>query len=243
MAAGLSPKAALDSMLKMDDEPGRRQVGIVAADGQSVTYSGDSCSPWAGGRFGPGYAIQGNILTGESVVLDMEKTFLNAPGTLAERMYAALLAGDSAGGDSRGKQSAALIVVKKGAGYGGYNDRAIDIRVDDNPDPFAELGRLLKIAEMNYSWNEAWTAFTEKRFADALPLMERTAQMAPDNGEVLYDLSIIRLAAGEKGAALDALRDAIAANPKLAQQALGDTDLSALRNDSEFKRLTAPEPK
>ena len=243
MAAGLSPKAALDSMLKMDTDPGRRQVGIVAADGKSVTYSGDSCSPWAGGRSGPGYAIQGNILTGESVVLDMEKTFLNASGTLADRMYAALLAGDSAGGDSRGKQSAALIVVKKGAGYGGYNDRAIDIRVDDNPDPFTELGRLLKIAEMNYSWNEAWTAFTEKRFADALPLMERTAQMAPDNGEVLYDLSVIRLAAGEKGAALDALRDAIAANPKLAQQALGDTDLSALRNDPEFRRLTAPEPK
>ncbi len=243
MAVGLSPKAALDSMLKTDKDPSRRQVGMVAADGSSFTYTGDSCSFWAGGRSGPGYAIQGNILTGDSVVARMETTFLNTDGTLADRMYAALLAGDSAGGDSRGKQSAALIVVRKGAGYGGYNDRAIDIRVDDNPDPFTELGRLLKIGEMNYSWNEAWTAFTQKRFADALPLMESTAQMAPDNAEVLYDLCVIRLAAGEKGAALDALRDAIAINPKLSRQAEGDADLSSLRSDPEFKRLTAPEPK
>ena len=239
MATGLSPKAVLDSLLKTDDNPGRRQVGIVAANGQSVTYTGDSCSAWAGGRSGPHYAIQGKILAGEEVVGNMEKAFLNSAGTLADRMYAALMAGDSAGGDSRGKQSAAMLVVKKGAGYGGYNDRAIDIRVDDSPEPFSELGRLLNIAQMNYSWNEAWTAFTEKRFADALPLMEQTAKRAQGYPEVLYDLAVIRLAAGEKGAALEALRDALAGNPKLATQAGVDNDLASLRDDPEFKRLTS----
>ncbi len=98
----------------------------------------------------------------------MGKAFLDTKGTLADRLYAALVAGDANGGDARGRQSAAMLVVKEGAGYGGYTDRAIDIRVDDNPDPFKELGRLLTYAQMNYAWNEGWTAFTKKQYAEAL---------------------------------------------------------------------------
>ncbi len=237
LAAGASPEEAAAILLRTDTDPQKRQFGIVASDGRSVTYTGADCVPWAGGRSGENYAIQGNILTGEAVVDAMERAFLATTGTLADRLYAALVAGDSKGGDSRGKQSAAMIVVKKNAGYGGYTDRAIDIRVDDNPDPFKELGRLLKYAQMNYAWNEAWTAFTDKSFDRALPLMERTASLAPQNPEVLYDLAVIRLAAGKRAESLSALSDAVRLNPKLKKQAAGDNDLRALRGDAAFEAL------
>ncbi|MGA3027599.1 MAG: DUF1028 domain-containing protein [Bryobacteraceae bacterium] len=234
---GMTPGQALKTLLAHDDDPNGRQVGIVSASGESVTYSGPKCNPWAGGRQGPNYAIQGNILTGESVVTAMEAAFLETKGTLASRLYAALAAGDSKGGDSRGRQSAALIVVKEGAGAGGYDDRAIDIRVDDNPDPFRELGRLLKLAETNHLWNTGWTAFERKRFPAALEAQERAAQIAPDNAELLYDLAVIRLANGRRMEALDALQKALTLNPKLKQQASKDNDLSALRPDPAFQAL------
>jgi len=234
---GAAPEEVKEILLRNDNDPERRQFGIVSSDGNSITYTGNGCLPWAGGRNGPNYAIQGNILAGESVVTSMEKTFLETKGTLAERLYAALLAGDKAGGDARGKQSAALLVVKENAGYGGYTDRAIDIRVDDNPEPFKELGRLLDYAQMNYSWNEAWTLFTQKKFDEALPHMERTAKLAPENPEVLYDLAVIQLAAGKKENALTSLTKAVSLNPKLKKQAEGDNDLKSIRSDPEFKKL------
>lgn len=237
LAKGMSPDQALKALLANDDDPNGRQVGIVSASGDSVTYSGPKCNPWAGGRQGPNYAIQGNILTGESVVTAMEATFLSTKGTLASRLYAALAAGDSKGGDSRGRQSAALIVVKEGAGAGGYDDRAIDIRVDDNPDPFRELGRLLKLAETNYLWNTAWTAFERKQFPTAMDAQERAALLAPENAELLYDLAVIRLANGHRAEALNALTKALTINPKLKQQASKDNDLAALRSDPAFQAL------
>ena len=234
---GFTPQEALDMLIKSDDNPTQRQVGIVSADGKSATYTGTGCLAWAGGRCGPNYAVQGNILTGEDVVAAMEKSFMETSGTLASRLYAALLAGDAKGGDSRGRQSAAMIVVKDKAGYGGYTDHAIDIRVDDNPDPFKELGRLLNIAEMNYSWNEAWTLFTEKKFQKALPPMERAAKLAPDFGEVLYDLAVIRLAAGNTDGAIEALKRAVELNPKLKTQASVDDDLNSMKEHKEYKAI------
>lgn len=237
LARGANAKQALDILLQNDPDVSARQVGIVAADGSSVSYTGPKCNAWAGGRSGPNYAVQGNILAGEAVVAALEKTFLETKGTLAHRMYAALLAGDAAGGDSRGRQSAALIVVKEGAGYNGGSDRAIDIRVDDNPDPFRELGRLLDYAEMNYAWNEGWTAFTHKRFADAYAAQQRAVALAPENPEVLYDMAVISLAAGHRDGSLQVLRKALTLNPKLKQQASVDHDLDALRNDPDFQAL------
>src|SRR5512143_301686 len=209
---GAPPADVLSILLRNDPEPERRQVGIVAADGSSSTYTGKNCVPWAGGRHGPNYAVQGNILTGEDVVAAMETAFLRTAGTLADRLFAALTAGDSKGGDSRGRQSAALIVVKKNAGYGGFTDRAIDVRVDDHADPFGELGRLLAYAQMNYAWNEAWTLFMQRKAREGLPHIDRAVALAPANPEVLYDLAVIRLAAGLKQEALDALTRAVALN-------------------------------
>ncbi|MGA9362967.1 MAG: DUF1028 domain-containing protein [Bacteroidota bacterium] len=234
---GATPEEALNILLRGDNDRDRRQVGIVSSNGQSVTYTGKSCLAWAGGRHGPDYAIQGNILAGEAVVTEMQKAFLDTKGTLADRLYAALVAGDANGGDARGRQSAAMLVVKEGAGYGGYTDRAIDIRVDDNPDPFKELSRLLTYAQMNYAWNEGWTAFTKKQYAEAVLHQERAAILAPQNPEVLYDLAVIRLAAGKQTEALDALKKTLALNPKLKKQASVDNDLAGLKENPEFQRL------
>lgn len=235
----LTPEEIKTVLLRDDDDPGRRQFGIVAADGSSVTYTGEGCSHWAGGRSGENYAAQGNILTGEEVVLALEKTFLETEGNLADRLYAALLAGEAAGGDSRGKQSAALLVVKEGTGYGGYTDRAIDIRVDDHAEPFKELGRILNIAQMNYSWNTAWTAFMEKRYADALPPMERCAELTPDYAAVFYDLAVIRLANNDRAGALEALKETVELDAKFKAQARVDSDLDALHGDPEYESLVA----
>ena len=234
---GADPEEIVQILLRNDESPEKRQFGIVSADGKSATYTGKDCIAWAGGRNGRDYAVQGNILASEAVVAAMEGTFLQTKGTLAERLYAALVAGDEKGGDARGKQSAALLVVKKNAGYGGFTDRAIDIRVDDHAEPFKELGRLLDFAQMNYSWNEAWTLFTQKKHLEALPLMERTVTYAPDNPEVLYDLAVIRLAAGKKNDALKALKKSVSLNPKLKKQAIGDNDMKGLHDNAEFKRL------
>ncbi len=237
MEKGLTPEEIMTALLRDDNDPERRQFGMVAADGKSVTYTGSGCSAWAGGRNGNNYAVQGNILAGEAVVEGMEKAFLETDGTLADKLYAALMAGEANGGDSRGKQSAALLVVREGTGYGGYTDRAIDIRVDDHAEPFKELGRILKIAQMNYAWNEAWTLFTEKKYDEALPHMERTAKMAPDYAEVLYDLAVIRLAAGDETGALKALDKSLRLNKKLKIQASKDDDLKSLKGNPEFESL------
>jgi len=234
---GATPEQVRDILLQNDTHPQRRQFGIVAADGQSVSFTGDECLPWAGGRTGQNYACQGNILAGESVVTAMESTFVHTSGTLSERLYAALMAGEREGGDSRGKQSAALLVVKENSGYGGYTDRAIDIRVDDHKKPFEELGRLLKIAQLNYAWNEAWTLFTRDKFEKALPPMERAAELDPDYAEVQYDLAVIRTAAGQRERAIQALKRACQLNPKLRQQAREDEDLKSLRDHSEFDEI------
>jgi len=245
LASGRTPQQALEALLADDAGRDRRQVGLIAADGAAVTFTGPGTTPWAGGRSGPDYAIQGNILAGERVVAEMERAFLASQGhgTLGERLYAALAAGDKAGGDSRGRQSAALLVVRAGAGYGGYSDRAIDVRVDDHPDPFGELKRLLGLALVNDAWNTGWTAFTERRFAEARAAQERAAALAPRNAEVLYDLGVIRLAAGARPEALRALTAAFAANPKLKGSARDDGDLAALRGDPAFERLAGPAPR
>ncbi len=234
---GLTPEEAVAILIRTDTDPGRRQFGIVSSDGRSASYTGKECIPWAGGLHGPDYAIQGNILAGEAVVTAMESEFLQTRGTLAERLYAALLAGEKNGGDARGKQSAALLVVKRNAGYGGFTDRAIDIRVDDHQEPFKELGRLLEIAQMNYSWNEGWTLFMQQKYQEAMPHMEHAAVLAPENPEVLYDLAVIRLHAGKRQAALRALEKAVRLNPKLKKQAEGDSDMKSLHNDRDFRRI------
>src|SRR5262245_34740493 len=118
---GVAAEEVVRVLTRSDDGRDQRQLGVVTATGDSATYSGSKCNAWAGGRKGPNYAVQGNILTGEAVVAAMEKGFLESKGKpLAERLYASIVAGDAAGGDSRGRQSIALIVARAKGGYGGF---------------------------------------------------------------------------------------------------------------------------
>jgi len=158
LAEGQPPAEVIRRLTQADPMAARRQVGVVDMQGRSATFTGDQCMPWAGGRTAPGVAVQGNILVSEETVSTMLQAFQQTPGRLAARLLAALSAGDRAGGDSRGKQSAALLVVKPGAGYGGFNDRYLDLRVDDHRDPVAELGRLFVL----------WQLYFEKALASEL---------------------------------------------------------------------------
>jgi len=150
MAKGLSAGETLHELLKDDPDRDLRQIGLVDANGGSASFSGSGCFAWAGGIRGEGYAIQGNILAHGRVVQAMERAFLKAKGNLPARLFAALLAGDRAGGDKRGRQSAAIYVVKPKGGYGGYLDRWLDYRVDDHEDPVPRLGELLELHELYF---------------------------------------------------------------------------------------------
>jgi uncharacterized Ntn-hydrolase superfamily protein len=147
---GLAPEQVIAELTGKDDDRDRRQVGMVDARGRSFSYTGKSANDWRGGRYGPNYAVQGNILQSEAVVAGMEAAFLHTPGSLAEKLIAALELAEAAGGDSRGKQSAALLVVRARGGYARFNDRFIDIRVDDSPDPVAELKRIYALWERTF---------------------------------------------------------------------------------------------
>jgi uncharacterized Ntn-hydrolase superfamily protein len=145
MAAGWTAEEALHQLLAADHDIAQRQVLLVDANGQGAAHTGEGCFDWAGHIVGDNYACAGNILVGQETVQAMADTFEASSEPLAERLVAALASGQAAGGDSRGQQSAALLVVRVGGGYGGRNDRYIDLRTDDHPDPITELGRILKL--------------------------------------------------------------------------------------------------
>lgn len=165
---GATAEVALQRLLEDDEGREHRQVGLVDAEGTAVSHTGAECLPWAGGRTGPGYAIQGNVLVGEQVVEAMEAAWeaSDPAAPLARRLLAALAAGDEAGGDRRGRQSAALLVVRDGAGYAGRDDIAVDLRVDDHTAPVPELARLLDLSDLYL------TASTESEKVPVTPALE-----------------------------------------------------------------------
>ena len=142
---GLSAEEVVRRLTEADDGRDQRQLGIVDAAGRGATFTGPACHGWAGGRAGDGYAAQGNILVSAATVDALAETFESPSGSLAERLLAALAAGDAAGGDSRGRQSAALLVVERDGGYAGLSDVVVDLRVDDHGAPIDELQRLYGI--------------------------------------------------------------------------------------------------
>ena len=142
LRTGAAPEQCIQMLTKNDPEKEHRQVGIISAEGEVANFTGKECMDWAGAVSGDGYSVQGNILTGEDVVTAMAKTFEETEGVLAERLIAALKAGQEAGGDKRGMQSAALLVVRENWGYGGLNDRLRDCRVDEHKSPIEELERV-----------------------------------------------------------------------------------------------------
>ena len=146
---GATAPVALQRLLEEDDGRDHRQVGLVDLDGTAASHTGTACIEWAGGTTGEGYAVQGNCLAGAEVVAAMQSAWTDgADLPFAHRLVAALAAGDAAGGDKRGRQSAALLVVRDGAGYAGGDDIAADLRVDDHATPVDELARLLDLNDL-----------------------------------------------------------------------------------------------
>ena len=166
---GLPAAEVLERLTSADEVRDSRQAGVVDAQGRSATWTGSDCISWAGGATGQDYAVQGNCLAGPEVVQAMEQAFLasDPAGALSRRLLAALRAGDAAGGDRRGRQSAGLVVVSPGAGYEGGNDVVVDLRCDDGPAPVAELARLLDLHDLY---------FGEADPATLLPLTGELAQ-------------------------------------------------------------------
>jgi uncharacterized Ntn-hydrolase superfamily protein len=145
MAGGLSAEEALARLTAADEGRDRRQAGLVDAKGRAATYTGHGCHPWAGGIAGESFAAQGNILVGADTVEAMARVFEESRGELSDRLVAALAAGQAAGGDQRGRQSAAIVVVRHEGGYAGFNDRYMDLRVDDDPRPIVRLQGLVDL--------------------------------------------------------------------------------------------------
>jgi uncharacterized Ntn-hydrolase superfamily protein len=150
MGEGMSAQEVAAKLIEEDHDRALRQLGVVDATGNAAAYTGEECYAWAGHIIGSNYACQGNILVSEETVKAMARAFEEAPGALVDRLVAALAAGQAAGGDRRGQQSAALLVVREGGGYGGHNDRYVDLRVDDHPTPIDELARLLNLYKLYF---------------------------------------------------------------------------------------------
>ncbi len=151
MEQGKTAQETLELLLADDLDREMRQVGLIDSKGNAATFTGKACYDWAGGVTGTHFAAQGNILVDEKTVDAMAHVFTETTGTLADKLLAALDAGQEAGGDSRGKQSAALYIVKEKGGYGGFNDRYMDIRVDDHPDPIKELIRIYQLQQLYFA--------------------------------------------------------------------------------------------
>jgi uncharacterized Ntn-hydrolase superfamily protein len=227
---GATPEDALEAVLA--DDPGRetRQLGIVTADGRAAAFTGQECLDWAGHRVGPGFAVQGNILAGEAVVDEMARAYTETVGTLVERLVSALEAGQAAGGDKRGQQSAAIVVERAGGRTESREgiDRICDLRVEDHPEPIVELRRLagiwadwaaLRRAHAQYERGDAATA------ADML----RTAAAGKDAPMLLYNLACYESLAGRGGDAIAHLRRAVELDSSYRSLAAQDADFDPIR--------------
>jgi uncharacterized Ntn-hydrolase superfamily protein len=230
LEGGAEPDDALRRVLATD--PGResRQLGLVAADGRAAAFTGAECLDWAGHRVGAGFAVQGNILAGEAVVDEMARTYEETVGSLVERLVAALEAGQAAGGDRRGQQSAAIVVERSGARSTSREgiDRVCDLRVEDHPEPIVELRRLLGI----------WTTWEAQRLAHALAERGDHAAAAralrnelerSEDALLLYNLACYESLAGEADSALEHLGRSVALDPAHRALAADDPDFDSIR--------------
>jgi len=148
MEEGIPAEEVIARLTEEDEDRALRQVGVVDAKGNAASFTGAECFDWAGHVVGQHYACQGNILVSEDTIQAMAHTFEKTSGALVGRLLAALQAGQEAGGDRRGQQSAAILVVREGGGILGFNDRYVDLRVDDHPTPIEQLASLLKLHEL-----------------------------------------------------------------------------------------------
>jgi uncharacterized Ntn-hydrolase superfamily protein len=184
---GLSAQDVVERLTAADQDRDHRQLGVVDGEGRAATFTGAECMDWAGGRTGKCYAAQGNILVSEATVDAMAETFEASSGLLAERLLACLDAAQAAGGDRRGQQSAALLVVEQDGGYAGLSDEVVDLRVDEHPRPLDELRRIYGMHQAIFGKTPE-SEWLEVDGGLATELRERLASLGyeGDLGEALF---------------------------------------------------------
>ena len=245
---GMSAPEVLKKILADDKFEGKdgRQVAIVDAKGNIAAYTGPNAPHWAGDRQGKTWSAQGNILVGPQVPEAMGKAFESTQGELAEKLYAALKAGDAAGGDARGRQSASMLVVRKGGGRNINNDRYIYINVDDNPDPFKELRRLLDL-NLAYNYSDQMYKALEVKPVDikaAQAGAQKAAAYAPGNSAMHMNLAFMDYLAGDKAASLQEFEKARTMNPaqfdRQWKEGVSDDLFKTMSGDKQFLQKLYP---
>jgi len=212
---GLTVDEVIDKLTKDDEAKDFRQLGIIDSKGNANAFTGKKCLEWAGSKVGRNYAAQGNILAGEEVVKNMGRKFESTKGDLAERLVAALEGGDEAGGDARGRQSAALLVVRKGLGRAGYGDKFIDLRIEDHLDPIVELKRLLNLHRVYSLIDDGEDKLTKGEFKKALAALRKAVSLNPNIDDAHIDLGVVNLKLGRKKEAISAFKQALRLNPRM----------------------------
>lgn len=243
---GLTAPQVLKKLQAEDTFDGKdgRQIAIIDAKGNIAAYTGPVAQKWAGDKQGKTWSAQGNILVGEQVVEAMGRAFESTQGELAEKLFAALKAGDDAGGDSRGRQSASLLVVRKQGGRNTNNDRYIFINADDHPEPVKELRRLL---DMNLTYlyqDQTFKLARAGKLREARDAMARAASYSPSNSGLVMQVGFLSYRVGDKPAALEAFLKAKSLNPKFKEvwdAALRRPENQTLAADTEFAGKLFPE--
>jgi uncharacterized Ntn-hydrolase superfamily protein len=234
---GETAEQVVKRLTSADKEAGQRQLAIVDAAGRVASYTGTDCLQWCGAKSGKHYTCQGNILASSRVVEAMGAAFEASKGELAERIMAALEAGEKAGGDSRGKQSAAILVVRKGGGWNGMSDRYIDLRVDDHKTPIVELKRILGIALEQAQSAKAYRFYSAKQYEKAEEILAEASRKYPKNAGIRYDLACVQALRGKTKEALQSLETALKLDGSLRKLARSDKDLDSLRWEPAFRKL------
>ena len=233
---GYSPEEALDQLVRGDEGRDRRQNAIIDIDGRTAAWTGESTSAWAGHHCGDDYCAQGNILAGPEVVEAMVSSFEASSGPLAERLMDALDAAQAAGGDARGMQSGAILVVAPRV-RGAFHDRVVDIRVDDHETPLAELRRILDLQRSGEMLREINPLLEAGDLEGALEQARAAVDKSPRNDNAYVAMANVQLRMGDRDGAMNALRRAVRLNPGRRTTLPRDRNFTAIHQDADFLRL------
>jgi uncharacterized Ntn-hydrolase superfamily protein len=213
MRSGLTAKQALEALLLVDSGRDVRQVAFIDASGIVAAHTGAKCIEAAGHHVGDGYSVQANMMLNDKVVPAMAEAYESAEGDLADRLLAALTAAQSVGGDVRGKQSAAMLIVKAASSGRSWADRVLELRIEDHPTPIAELQRLLQVHRAYQHMNAGDVAVEHGDLELAMAEYGRAAELLPGNLEVQYWAAVTLATSNQLEQALPMFREVFAADP------------------------------
>ena len=236
---GFSPEEARDMLVKMDNGAANRQFAIVDTKGRSAGWTGAATSGFAGHICQPNFCVEANTMTGPEVQNSMALAYVNAAAQrlpLIERLIAVLEAGETAGGDRRGKQSAGVMIFSPRT-VAGYGDHMYDLRVDDNPEPIKEIRRVYNVTLARNLPNQIGDHIAAGKFDEAFAEVNKRLALDPKSDDALADRARIYLAMNKSSEAIKTLRQAIAINPKLYYQVLRNDNFKALWDNAAYRAL------